>query len=293
MSGSDVVRRSWCGDSRSGRGDGGADASADRCRVARASSPGAAPGVVRNRAAPWCRSASMLLSSSWITRSSSQLFCELPVAGLAEAAALAGGLPLPEPERLRSRTSSGPRRRRSGRAGCGSLQVALQRLLDVRQLLDAALEIGRATRAPDGRAHRDGVAPAVDGHAHRHQHVGTAERDEPQHQPGEESSIAAKLGGRSRLFRGHSAVARQRVRRSAVASRKPRCAGASPRNLRVPSRAVNSCMPGRPRMGLVTRPERGRCRSARSGSNWAAEPGHCAAEAHRTTPPANVQTGRG
>ena len=187
---------------------------------------------------------------------------ERALARLAELAALAGGLPLSEPERFALR----PALRLVGvvvrEQVVEVFQVAFERLFDDRNLLEASLHVGGRGQRADRRARRDRVAAAVDRHADRHEHVGTAERDEPQHQPGEESSIAAKFGGRcrSRLFRGHSSGgASSACERSAVASRKPRCAGALRRNLRVQPGAVNSC-------GAT-----GLCRKARRGQKqpWA------------------------
>ena len=79
------------------------------------------------------------------------------LAGLAEAAALAGGLPLTQPERFTLR----PALRLVGvvvrEQVVEVLQVALERLFDDGQLLEAALQRRRAT--PSGRwARRSGTA---------------------------------------------------------------------------------------------------------------------------------------
>ena len=70
-----------------------------------------------------------------------------PCARLAEAAALTGCLPLSQPERLALRPALGLVGVVVGEQVVEVLEVALQRLLDVAQLLEAALEIARATPA--------------------------------------------------------------------------------------------------------------------------------------------------
>lgn len=79
-------------------------------------------------------------------------------------------------------------------------------------------------------------------------------------------------------------MAHQRVRRSAAASRKPRCAGASPRNLRARQRAVNSSAAGRQlqargrQIAAVPKPQQ-----------LGAVAGHSLDDEQRMIPPAKLQ----
>ena len=96
------------------------------------------------------------------------------------------------------------------------LEVALEPLLDVGELLGAALQIGGRRRRADGRAGRHGVAPPVDGHAHGHEQVRAAEGDEPEHEPGQESSVATKFTGSIlRACIGEGAQTERRSRQAA------------------------------------------------------------------------------
>ena len=117
--------RSLCRGSGIWRGDGGADASAHRLRVARAFGPGVAPGFLRNVEAPSCR---WFRSSSALRRSRAALPsfwrrgpCGVPRSGSARRRPSTG------PARtIHSPTSAAPLRRRSARAGCESFRGGLR-----------------------------------------------------------------------------------------------------------------------------------------------------------------------
>ena len=218
----------------------------------------------------------MFLSSSWIAPSSAQLLANCPCAARRTGSARRRPS-IARARTIRSRPSAGPRRRHSARAGCGSFPGGVRAPVR-RRTAPRGIPAGRRRgQRSDRRARRDRVAAAIDRHADRHEHVGTAERDEPQHQPGEESSIAAKFGGRSRLFRGHSRVAR------------PARANGAPSHHEAPVRRGVATKPtgAARRCQLIQRdmpvskgadrvrnnPGRGRHRPGRSGSSWPPWPG--------------------
>jgi hypothetical protein len=75
------------------------------------------------------------------------------------------------------------------------LEVALQPLLDVGELVDAALEVVVGDHVADRHGGEGGVAAPVDRHAHRHEQVRAAQRHEGEDEPRDEPSVGTELGG--------------------------------------------------------------------------------------------------